>query len=77
MDITMNSVLCRFACIDRGKSSAISGRRASAVVLKQQLIVDETSDGLYYGAKSPAKKKLKRKHSLVDSIGANKPSSAK
>ena len=36
--------------------------------------LQKTSDGLYYGAKSPAKKKLKRKHSLVDSIAANKPS---
>ena len=58
----------------RGRTSALSGRRAASVVLRQQLIIDDNSEGLYY-AKTPAvKRKGKRKHSLSKSIAENTPS---
>ena len=58
----------------RGRTSALTGRRAAAVALKQQLIVDDNSDGLYFAKTPTAQRKAKGRHSLSSSIAANTPS---
>ena len=58
----------------RGRTSALTGRRANNVGLRQQLIIDDNSDGLYFAKSPTASRKGKRKHCLSSSIGANTPS---